>query len=109
MSTEYTHQELNTDIQSISGTYTPLKELRLKQNGREVLCVIGQAVVDTACCGSGNFMYATVPGYIEAWKAKTSESGLAVSRVEPIEDEAVRREVAKSLKDTEQVFNINFW
>jgi hypothetical protein len=106
---DYVHLEVGEDIVSISGTFTPLKELRLKHNGRDVLCVIGQAVVDTACCGSGSFVYATVPGYIDAWKEGTSEGGAPMSRVEPIHDEATRREVAKTIKESENIWNINFW
>ena len=105
---DYVHQTLNEDIQSISGTYTPTKELRLKHNGQEVLCVIGTAIVDTACCGSGNFIYATVPGYIIDWKSKRNDSGLSVSQVESL-DQAARREIAGLIKNTESIQNINFW
>lgn len=106
---DYVHLELDEDIVSVSGTYTPLKELRLRQNGREVLCVIGSAVVDTACCGSGSFAYATVPGYIEAWRDGTNEAGSPVSRVEPIRYEPAKREVSKTIRETENIWNINFW
>ena len=105
---DYVHQILNEDIQSISGTYTPLKELYIKHNGREILCIIGNAVVDTACCGSGNFAYATIPGYIVGLKEKTNEAGLPVSRIEPLE-EASRREIAQIIKKEEGIQNINFW
>jgi len=104
----YVHQKLNEDVQSISGTYTPLKELHIKHNDREVLCVIGAAVVDTACCGSGNFAYATVPGYIVGLKEKTNEDGLPVSRIEPVEEDS-KREIAQMIKKTEGIQNINFW
>lgn len=105
---DYTHQELGQEIQSISGTYTPVEELRLQSNGREVLCVIGNSVVDTACCGSGSFLYATVPGYIVTWKARVNDAGLPVSVVEPLNDEKVKREVAARLRETNSITNINF-
>ncbi|UCG82878.1 MAG: hypothetical protein JSW38_11960 [Dehalococcoidia bacterium] len=105
---DYVHQELGQEIQSISGTYTPLKELRLEHNGGDILSVIGSSVVDTACCGSGSFLYATVPGYIVAWKERTNESGLAVSQVEPVRDEATKREISKALRETENIYNVNF-
>ncbi len=105
---DYVHQTLNEDIQSISGTYTPTQELRLKHNGQEVLCVIGTAIVDTACCGSGNFIYATVPGFIIDWKYKHNDSGLSVSQVESLDD-AAKREIAGFIKSTEGIQNINFW
>ena len=75
----YVHQELGKELVSISGTYTPLKELRLKHDGSDILCVIGNAVVDTACCGSGSFAYATVTGYIVTWKEGRNESDSPIS------------------------------
>jgi len=108
MMQDYIHQRLGQDIQSISGTYTPQKELRLEHNGKQVLCVIGVAVVDTACCGSGSFRYATIPGFVVNWKNRKNESGLEVSQVESIGDEEARRAVEKILRDTENINNFNF-
>ena len=106
---DYVHQELGQEIQSISGTYTPLKELMLEHDSRDVLSVIGASVVDTACCGSGSFIYATVPGYVLNWKEQTNESGLPVSKIEPITDSMARRKVSEMLRETESIYNINFW
>jgi len=33
---DYVHQEFGQDIEYISGTYTPLKELRLIHSGRDI-------------------------------------------------------------------------
>ena len=106
---QYAHLEVGEDYQGLSGFYTPLKELRLQQDGREVLCVIGMAVVESACCGGGSFGYATVPGYILSWKDSRNESGLAVSEVEPIHDDATKRELARTIRETEFIQNIDFW
>ena len=108
MAFDYIHQELEQEVRSISGTYTPLKELRLPENGREVLCIIGNSIVDTACCGSGSFLYATVPGFILTWKAQTSDAGLPVSVVESLSDEKAKREVATKLREMKSITNINF-
>jgi len=109
MTEDYVHQKLGQDIQSISGTYTPQKESRLEYDGKRVLCVIGLSVVDTACCGSGSFLYATIPGYVVSWKTRQNESGLAVSQVEPIRDEKARQAVEKILRETENINNFNFF
>ena len=106
---DYVHQELWREIQSISGTYTPLKELTIKHNGRGILCVIGNSVVDTSCCGSGSFLYATVPGYVLTWKGRRNEAGLAVSEIEPIRDEMAKRQVKENLRETESIYNVSFW
>ncbi len=109
MSSEYVHLEVGQDVHGLAGYYTPLKELRLPHNGREVLCVIGMSEVESACCGGGSCGYAIVPGYIVTWKDGKSESGLPVSQVEPIADEAIKREIAKTIRETECIFNIGFW
>jgi hypothetical protein len=106
---DYVHLELGREIESIGGTYSPLKESMLNLSGRDILYVVGMAVVN--CCGSGGFLYATVPGYVVNWKGRIDESGLSVSQVELIEDETIKREIAQALKEAESIdnYNINFW
>lgn len=108
---DYVHLELGREIESISGTYTPLKESTLKLNGRDILYAVGTAVMDTACCGAGSLLYATVPGYVVNWKGREDESGLSVSQVEPIEDKKIKREIVQALKEAESINsnNVNFW
>ncbi len=109
MNSEYVHLEIGEDVQGLAGYYTPLKEFRLQHNGREVLVVIGMATVESACCGGGSYGYAIIPGYIVTWKEGENKSGLPVSQVEPIEDEMTKREIAKTVRETEYIFNIDFW
>ena len=106
---KYTHLELGKDVCSISGYYTPQKEVRLKHNNREVLYVIGQAVIESSCCGVGNWGYALVPGYIVKWQGETNEVGLPISEVELIADEATRDNIRKIIKEEEDIPQIEFW
>jgi len=107
--TKYAHQELNKDIPTPSGYYTPSKEVRVKYDGREVLYVLSQAVIDSSCCGAGEFNSALVPGYIVKWRAEKNKDGRPVSEVEPITDEGVRDAIMKIIKDTEHVARTEFW
>jgi len=107
--TIYTHVELNKDIPAPSGYYTPSKEVRLKYDGREVLYVLSQAVIDSSCCGVGEFNSALVPGYIVKWRAETNKEGLEISEVESIADEKVRDDIRRIIKDTEHVTRTEFW
>ena len=106
---KYTHLELNQTIEALAGHYTPQKEVRLKYNGREVLYVIGQAVVDASCCGTADYQYALVPGYVIRWQAETNKDGLPVSEVEPIADKATQDNLRKIIRETEHVSQIEFW
>ena len=105
----YTHLKLNEDLNCIGGYYTPCKEVRLKYNNREVLYVIGQAVIESSCCGAGSWGYALVPGYIVNWQNKTSEAGLPVSEVEPISDEGARNNIRQIIQTNEAISQIEFW
>ena len=107
---KYTHQELNKEQVSIAGYYVPLKEVRLKYNGREALYVVGQAVIDSSCCGCANFVYALVPGYIVNWQSEKGEDGFPVSEIEPVADEDSRDKIRKIIKEAEcGVSQVEFW
>jgi hypothetical protein len=105
----YTHLELNQDVPAPSGYYTPQKGVRLKYNGREVLYVLSQAVIESSCCGASDFNSALVPGYVIGWRAERNKDGLPVSIVEPITDENTRDAIRKIIKDTEHISRIEFW
>jgi hypothetical protein len=106
----HVHQELNQEITAIGGHYVLTREVRLPFHGREVLYLVGCAVVDTSCCGAGGCAYALVPGFILEWKSQTDGDGLAVSQVEPIRDEATQREVRRliEIENGEPVHQVTF-
>jgi hypothetical protein len=91
----------------IAGYYTPEKEVRLPYHGREVLYVTGLAVLEASCCGTGRWLYASVPGYIECWHS-SNEQGTPVSEVWPIGDERERDEIRKIIEDRESADIIQF-
>jgi hypothetical protein len=106
---EYVHQELDKEVTALAGYYKPLEELRLKYNGREVLCIAGISVIECSCCGSGGCAYAIVPGYIVSWKLKKNDAGLPISKVETISDKKARQEIAAVLKEDKSIGNVEFW
>ncbi|MCK4963733.1 MAG: hypothetical protein KAS54_01525 [Dehalococcoidia bacterium] len=111
MKMEYVHQELGKDVNALAGYYTPMNELRLEHDGKEVLCITGLGVIESSCCGTGGCAYAIVPGYIVNWKFKENEAGLPVSEVESVADKEARREISAILQERECVGNQNveFW
>ena len=103
----YTH-ELNKEIRSISGGYELEMEEILEMDGKEVLYVVGNAIVDSSCCGVGGCRYALVPGYVREFKTRQDEHGLWMSKVEPIVDRATRQEITRVLKEKEMVQQVQF-
>ncbi len=108
MAQDYSH-ELNKEIRSISGGYELDGEGILDMDGREVLYAVGNAVVDSACCGAYGCRFAVVPGYMLEWKYKTDPDGTPLSRVQPLRDELVRKKVEAKLRNTESVAQVIFW
>ena len=105
----YTHLELDKEIEALAGYYVPLKEERLPYKGREVLYVVGQAVVDASCCGFMSSGYVLVPGYIVDWKSATNENDLPVTQVEPILDQEEQGIICDIIKEAENIPQVEFW
>ena len=104
---EYTH-EIGREVHSISGGYELEMEGKLEMDGEEVLYVVGNAVVDSSCCGVGGCRYALVPGYVRQFKTRQDEQDLWISEVEPIIDTATRQEIIQVLKEKEMVQQVQF-
>jgi hypothetical protein len=105
----YTHLELKKDIPTPSGYYTPQKEVKINYNGREVLYTVSQAVIESSCCGVSDFSSALVPGYIKKWQAGKNQDGFMFTEVDPITDETARDAIRKIIKDTEYIYQTEFW
>ena len=108
MTTEYTH-ELNEEVKSISGWYTLEREGTIDIDGKEILFAVGNAAVDSSCCGSWGCTYALVPGYVVDWKYKTNDKGMSVSTVEPVRDNEAKQRISALLECQEKVDQVCFW
>jgi len=108
MTRKFSHS-LNKEIQSISGWYKLFKEERIELYGKEFLYLVGDAVVETSCCGVGGCRYVVVPGSVVNWKSETDEEGWPVSHVEPLRDEKTQTELTQILLKKEGVSQVQFW
>ena len=105
---EYLHEEMNREIDAISGYYTFLKEVRLPFHDREILYILGCAIIDNSCCGVGGCGFALIPGYILSWKSRIDDQGKPVTEVEPLRDKNEQKELTRLIQDNEMVTQIQF-
>jgi hypothetical protein len=105
----YTHQKLGEDNFGLAGFYTPQKEVRLALDGREVLYVVGRAVVESSCCGSGAWSYVLVPGYVIEWHVRKNEAGLPVSTIDVISNSETKSRITRLIREREGIDCITFW
>jgi len=104
----YTH-ELNREIRSISGRYELDREERVHIAEHEILYAVGNAMVDSSCCGVWGCRFALVPGVVVQFKCETDSDQNPVSIVEPIHGEDVRKEIIQHLQEAEGVSQVIFW
>ena len=98
---EFKHLEPGKEILiGIAGHYIMFKEVRMPYKGGEILYITGKAVLENSCCGAGNWVYASVPGYIKGWHT-AERDGAVYSEVEPISDSAEREELNKIIEERE--------
>jgi hypothetical protein len=105
---DFTHPELNKTVKAIGGEYVFIKETVLSFQEQDVLYLIGCAVFDTTCCGTGGVCYARVPGFIRDPKYKIGEDGRPVSLVAPIVDPMAQREIRRAIGNREAVQQVEF-
>jgi hypothetical protein len=104
----YTHKKLNQEVRAIGGHYALIKEERISVKGQSVLYLMGYAVFDTTCCGTGGCVYALVPGTVSRWKYDRNGSREAVSELEPIDDPKLKKEITRVLIKRESVLQVQF-
>lgn len=105
---DFIHPELNRTVKAIGGEYVFVKEAVLSFQRQEVLYLIGCAIFDTTCCGTGGCCYARVPGFIRDARYKTDKDGRPISRVAPVVDPAAQKAIRKAIGSHETVQQIEF-
>lgn len=111
MRMEYSHTSLEEPVEFACGSFYKLEEGTLPYAGREVLYFKGTTSLLSTCCGttSCGVPYLKVPGFVVRWQARTTYSGIPITEVEPIRDEATQRELANLLREKYGISNIDFW
>ncbi|MBN2076668.1 MAG: hypothetical protein JW762_14060 [Dehalococcoidales bacterium] len=109
--TRYTHLTPGKNIVfGIAGYYTPQQETRLPYNGREVMYVIGQVIMEAACCNiADDWVYCLVPGYIVDWQKDVNEEGEKITTVEPVCTDREKADIRKAIQEREGYMPVDFW
>ena len=105
---DFAHPVLGREVTAIGGHYVFSGERRLPFRDREILYLIGCAVVDTSCCGMGGCAYALVQGFIRQWKYKKNSEDLPVSLIEPIRDVFLQKEIARLIQTRDKMPQVTF-
>jgi hypothetical protein len=106
---EFVHPELGRDVNALAGHYTPL-EIRVRPyRGRSVLYLIGNVSLDSYCCGTGNWNYVQIPGFLLREVRPGAEDAPAVSEIETIENEDDRQAITTAFAREYPGARIEMW
>ena len=105
---DFAHPRLGQEVTAIGGHYVFGKEIRMPFRTREILYLVGYAVLDSTCCGVGGVAYVLVAGFIQDWKYKKNQTDDAISRIELIRDLSIQKEVSRIIRQKEMVHQIAF-
>jgi hypothetical protein len=105
---EYVHLPEGSDAHSSHGVKAHWDERTARHGERDVLYLLTDAVVDTVCCGDRVFHYATVLGYVNERRSKTTDAGQDVSVIEPVSDPVMQAEIEALLKKDDPDLQVSF-
>ncbi len=94
---EYIHRQPGEEAQILPWSFTLVEEGRMPCGGRDVLYVVGDALVGSSCVGVGTLRYIHVPGYVAQWHHRLDADCNPVSAVDPVTDEEDRAAIQEML------------
>ena len=104
----YVHLPEGLDEHSGHGVKAHWGERTVAHQGQDVLYLLTDGVVATACCGDRVFHYASVLGYVKQWQSEKDEHGLPVSLVESVTDSSEQREIEDLLQQDDSELRVSF-
>jgi len=107
--TEFTHPDLGQEIRSLAGYYVPREVQVMPLNSKEVLLVLGDACIDSSCCGCASWSYIQVPGFLVRKHVRGGGEKPEVSEVDTIEDKTVRDALFQSLGKKYPGARVEMW
>ncbi len=105
---EFVHIAAGNEASAGSWCYTVIKEEIIRIQGRDLLCVVGDAVVGSACVGTAAVRVIVIPGFIIESKAGDDILRSTISIVDPVIDDEGRRIVSETLMAAHPSYQLVF-
>ena len=93
----YSPPVLGDEKRSISGGYTPLEKILIQYKNRQLLIILGTACLDGSCCGSSNWNYIQVAGYLLTSSEKAAAGTANALEIDTIDNESDQEAIRQIL------------
>lgn len=109
MAMEFTHPDLDQEVRTLSGYYVAREEHVLTHKERDVLYIVGDACIDSSCCGAASWSYIQVPGFLLRKHMRGGGEQPVVSEIEMISDKTDRRQITETLTKEYPGARVEIW
>jgi hypothetical protein len=106
--TRYVPEDVGVEVCAPSGYYQPLEEALIDYHDRPVLYVLGVACIEASCCGTGDWQYLRVEGYVVQGGRGRGGKVESPVEIETIEDEGEKRAIGELLLERHPGAKIEF-
>ena len=94
----YVHRPPGTEVRAPWGEYTVRREGRIPYDDHDVLYILADIAVGSACCGTAAGRILVVPGYIEPGDGGRRGGDPAPSRIRPVRTARERKAITRLLQ-----------
>ncbi len=94
----HVHHPPGTEVRASWGEYTVRREGRIPYDDRDVLYILADIAVGSACCGTATGRILVVPGYIKPESEEPREGNPARSRIRPVRSPREREAITRILQ-----------
>ena len=104
----YLHVAPGREGRNLPWPYTMLEERVVPFHGRELLIVLCESTIGSACVGSGSLRHLYVPGYVIRLRDRRDQEGSEVSIVEPVRSDQEQHEIRLLLSSSYPGLQVSF-
>jgi hypothetical protein len=106
---ELVHQKLGIEVRAPAGFYTPIEENMITYKDKKVIYILGSNCIDGSCCGTANWSYIQVPGFLLRERVRKDTADQAISEIDTITNSNDQQAIRKLLSVKYPDAHIEIW
>lgn len=109
MKKELVHPKLGVEVRAPAGFYTTMEENTIPYKNKKVIFILGSNCIDASCCGTANWNYIQVPGFLLRERVRRDFADQEISEIDTITDESDQQAIRRMLLEKYPDAHIEIW